>query len=317
MVTRYSWLGNLVFVAICAYLAADSVNTVVAGELASIPTAITSSSAGRNPRDRRSGDRNLDALSNRNLLAAKREVLNPPAKVDTVDSQTDQLGKGDLPPNDEMEECSLPGTLVAIIAAEDPAWSIAVYKNKKNRSTEVYAILEGRNQLEGDASLVAIRHKEIVIRRTDHFELCELGKVYKKKYTPRTAGRKSPGRSSSSSRVRLGQGIRKVGDMQYEVDKEELDKVLGNLSTVATQARIVPNFKNGKANGFKMFSIRPGSIYSKLGMKNGDVIQKINGYEMNSPDKALEIYQKLRDSSSITVDLVRRGKPKSMNISIK
>ena len=91
---------------------------------------------------------------------------------------------------------------------------------------------------------------------------------------------------------------------------------MGNLSEVATKARIVPSFKNGKPNGFKLFSIKPGSIYSKIGLRNGDVIQSINGYEMNSPDKALEIYQKLKDSTSITVDIQRRGRAMTMNYGI-
>ena len=49
----------------------------------------------------------------------------------------------------------------------------------------------------------------------------------------------------------------------------------------------------------------------------GDIVQKINGFEMNSPDKALQIYSKLKDASSITVDLVRRGKPVTMSYSIR
>ena len=73
----------------------------------------------------------------------------------------------------------------------------------------------------------------------------------------------------------------------------------------------------GKANGFKLFSIKPGSIYSKIGLKNGDIVHKINGYEMNSPDKALDIYQKLRSASSISVELTRRGRNQVKNYSIR
>jgi general secretion pathway protein C len=86
---------------------------------------------------------------------------------------------------------------------------------------------------------------------------------------------------------------------------------------VATQARIVPSFQNGKPNGFKLFSIRPGSLYSKIGIQNGDVIQKINGYEMNDPAKAFDIYSKLKDSSAITVDIVRRGRTQTMTYNIR
>src|SRR5690606_3564713 len=101
--------------------------------------------------------------------------------------------------------------------------------------------------------------------------------------------------------------IRKVAENTYEISREDVESQLSNLSALATQARVIPNFKDGKANGFKIFSIRPGSIYQKLGLKNGDVIRKINGYQMDSPEKALEIYAKLKESPRIEVELERRG----------
>ena len=58
-------------------------------------------------------------------------------------------------------------------------------------------------------------------------------------------------------------------------------------------------------------------VLPKIGIQNGDVIQKINGYEMNDPAKAFDIYSKLKDSSSITVDLVRRGKTQTMTYNIR
>jgi general secretion pathway protein C len=102
-------------------------------------------------------------------------------------------------------------------------------------------------------------------------------------------------------------GVKKINDNRYDVSKKYIDNTLSNLNAVATQARIVPSFKNGVANGFKLFSIVPDSLYSKIGIQNGDVIRRINGYEMNSPDKALEIYQKLRDANRIEVEIERRG----------
>jgi general secretion pathway protein C len=113
------------------------------------------------------------------------------------------------------------------------------------------------------------------------------------------------------------EGIRKVSDTQYEIERSVIDGTLNNMSQIATQARIVPSFKNGVANGFKLFSIQPGSLYASIGMENGDVIQRINGFEINSPDKALEVYQKLRTSPHITIELERNGRPlrKEYNIS--
>ncbi|MFH1810871.1 MAG: type II secretion system protein GspC [Pseudomonadota bacterium] len=113
-----------------------------------------------------------------------------------------------------------------------------------------------------------------------------------------------------------GEGIKQLSENSYEIAQSEVDATLSNLNTIATQARIVPSFQDGKANGFKLFSIRPGSLYAKIGIKNGDVIQRINGYEISSPDKALEIYTKLKDSKNVTVDLLRRGKPQSLEYGI-
>ena len=43
---------------------------------------------------------------------------------------------------------------------------------------------------------------------------------------------------------------------QYEIERSEVDAALSNLSQVATQARIVPSFKRGKANGFKLYTYK-------------------------------------------------------------
>ena len=59
--------------------------------------------------------------------------------------------------------------------------------------------------------------------------------------------------------------------------------------------------------GFKLFSIHPDSIYSKIGIQNGDVIKRINGNDVNSPGKALEIFSGLRDASGIDIEIERNG----------
>jgi len=113
------------------------------------------------------------------------------------------------------------------------------------------------------------------------------------------------------------EGVRQVADNRYEIERSVLDSTLSDLNKIATQARIVPSFKNGVANGFKLFSIQPGSLYASIGVENGDVIQRVNGYEINSPEKALELYQKLRESAHVTIELERGGQAirKEYNIS--
>jgi membrane-associated protease RseP (regulator of RpoE activity) len=111
--------------------------------------------------------------------------------------------------------------------------------------------------------------------------------------------------------------IKKLNDTTYEVGKDVIDAVLQNPMAVAKGARVVPAVKDGKPVGFKLYAIRPSSIFSTLGFENGDTLQKINGSELTSADKALEIYTKLRDAKKLTVEIERRGKPITQTYTIK
>lgn len=112
-------------------------------------------------------------------------------------------------------------------------------------------------------------------------------------------------------------GVTHLGGTSYDITRGRLNATLGNLNQVATQARIVPSFQNGVANGFKLFSIQPGSIYSAIGIENGDVITRINGYDINSPDKALEIYQRLKDAQNVDLQVDRHGETLTYHYSIR
>ena len=112
-------------------------------------------------------------------------------------------------------------------------------------------------------------------------------------------------------------GIKKIDDTHYEIQKSLIEKVLANPMAIAKGARVVPAVNDGKPAGFKLYAIRPSSIYAKLGLQNGDTLEKINGGELTSADKALEIYTKLREAKTVTINLTRAGKPVTITITIK
>jgi general secretion pathway protein C len=115
----------------------------------------------------------------------------------------------------------------------------------------------------------------------------------------------------------IDNGIKKIDDTNYEIDKSLVEKVLLNPMAVAKGARVVPSMKNGKPDGFKLYAIRPASAFAKLGLSNGDTLQSINGFELTSADKALEVYTKLREATSLEVEVTRRGKPVTLKYSIR
>jgi general secretion pathway protein C len=257
----------------------------------------------------------LSSIANRNLLGAKRENLHPaPVVTEVVE---DNLAVGSEFDEAALKPCTLSFALRATLVAEGtPEWSTAVLYEPSKRQTQVYTVHSQSNQIGADATLVEIRSREIIVRRRDHFERCrvegeKLAKSGLRKPSPKPA-------VAASSSQDDGDQVQKTGNNEWRINRDYLENdVLDNLSKVATQARIVPSFKNGKPNGFKLFSIKPKSLYSKIGLKNGDVIQKVNGYAMDDPTKALGVYQKLKDATSVNLEITRRGKPMTFDYNIE
>lgn len=118
----------------------------------------------------------------------------------------------------------------------------------------------------------------------------------------------------------LDKGVTKVTDTTYGVSLGLLDKLFEDPATVAKGARIVPSMKNGRADGYKLYAIRPTSVFAKLGFSNGDTVTAIGGEPVTDADKLLEIYAKLRDlkqGAVVSVEITRRGKPLTLTYTLE
>lgn len=99
--------------------------------------------------------------------------------------------------------------------------------------------------------------------------------------------------------------IQKVSDTEFNIDRSVVDKILDNQSALM-KVRIVPETKDGKVLGIRLYGIGPGTLLGTLGLKSGDRLESINGFNMGSPEKALEAYARLRNASELAV-IVNRG----------
>ncbi|MBX3156359.1 MAG: hypothetical protein KF773_10200 [Deltaproteobacteria bacterium] len=110
--------------------------------------------------------------------------------------------------------------------------------------------------------------------------------------------------------------IRKIDELTYEVPRATVDAFLANPMALTKGARVVPSMKNGKPNGMKLYAIRPTSGWAHVGFHNGDTVHSVNGHDLTSPDKALEMYSSIRASDDFRVEITRRGKPVTLSIKI-
>ena len=126
-----------------------------------------------------------------------------------------------------------------------------------------------------------------------------------------------PRRGADKVPQELADKINKVTDTEFNIDRSVVDNVLENQAQLMRSARIVPEQKDGKVVGIRLFGIRPDTLLGTLGLQNGDRLEQINGFDMGSPEKALEAYARLRTADKLTVNITRRGKPMTLDFNIK
>lgn len=106
--------------------------------------------------------------------------------------------------------------------------------------------------------------------------------------------------------------VREVSDGVYEVDQKMLEEALSDPNQLVTQARAIP-----QEDGLKFFAIRPNSIFFKIGLRNGDVIHKINDVEMDNIENAFSLFEELRGQTNFSINLSRRGQNLTYEYTIK
>lgn len=314
---KYAWTANLLILFLGAWFTARMVNTLVGAQIRPRPQADLSTPAPASSRVVPPTE--LDDKKLYHLIGTE-----PPAVV-----QAEEQAPAPTRPQNcddaaaEPVRSDLRLALVVGVLAEVPRNSLASIADLNTRETRVVGVGEEI----GGAKFLSLRRLKTGDDITRNgFRLvaivCNGGtKEYIEPEASGGGGGGDVGGGYTGAPISVGTapvpappvnavaGVRTVAPNRYEIDRSVVDSTLSDMSKIAMDARIVPSFKNGTANGFKLFSIRPGSLYSAIGIENGDVIKRINGYEINSPEKALELYTKLRESARVTIEVEHNGQP--------
>lgn len=107
--------------------------------------------------------------------------------------------------------------------------------------------------------------------------------------------------------------IHKKSETEYEVERSAVAEIIKNYAQLAAGLRA----RQTKDGGVRLSGIKSTSILNSLGMKNGDILRSINGYDMSDQDKALEAYAKLKTAKQLTITMEREKTPITVSIGIK
>jgi len=307
LLKKYFWVVNLTVVGLCAFFAGRAVthaltSKYLAGDTGRQARRQTTASTAVKTRGKTPDD-----IVARNIFCS---ACSPP-EAKNADS-----GKSQAPSSNDPVKTSLSLELVStMVCPDDDAWSVGILRNLglEDKDPRMYARGMKLNGAE-EAEIVKVVSRRVYLRNAGKLEYVEMDGA-----TPPAAA--APVAAPAAGGVDpmtgdIDKGVSCQGT-NCTVERALVEKMLSNTAMLATSARFVPSMKDGKPNGFKLYAIRPNSIFGKIGLQNGDTIKAINGNEMTTPDKALEVYTKLRNASHLGVQVERRGETISLDYTIR
>jgi general secretion pathway protein C len=318
ILTKNFWAVLMALVAVVAFLNANGIMQLVGASLApddkqlaaasplaranapaataSAPFHTTSAEPiiSRNPFDSVTGPLTASSVDLPNLAAAEQQG---PDLSDPMNA----------PPCDGVK-------VLVIAASSDPDWSFAALQS----GTDPKSVLRRRGGEVGTKTVKYVGWDRVWL--TSGPQLCQASMFA----PPAPSGAPAPAAPAAAPPggpgaldPAIAKGIQKVSATEFNVDRGVVDKILENQADLMRQARIVPEQENGKMVGIRMFGVRPETLLGVLGMENGDRLQTINGFDMTSPEKALEAYARLRTADHLTVQVNRKGANMNLDYNIK
>lgn len=305
LIKRYFWVVGVLAVVLCAVFAARATGAIIEAtalvdpkQAPKIPPAPRAPEAQAKPVRSKDGT----AFAARNVFCSE---CTPPVVAASADPKA-------------IVQTSLPLVLLATNIGATQQASYATIINTESQRQGAFTIEERVPGASG--AIKEIHHTYVDFENNGRIERLSLqgANAPAPPSPPTTVAAADTGDENKDDlQAAIDSGIRKIDDTTYEMDKSLVDKALLNPMALAKGARVVPAMKNGKPEGFKLYAIRPNSAFAKLGLSNGDTLTSVNGFELTTADKALEVYTKLREARSLELEVTRRGKPVTLKYTIR
>ncbi len=227
------------------------------------------------------------AVLDRNLFNTRSTATTSAAKVDV----------------ESLEETKLNLKLWGTVSGSEDG-DYAVIEDVKAREQNLYRT--------GDAIQTAtvkeIFREKVVLTVNGKDEVLQMQELVSGKAVSRPGGLPTRAAASSSGAVRA---------QRISLRRSYIEQSMTDMASLMTQVQIRPHMENGMPAGLSLSSIKPNSIFRRMGLRNGDVITGVDGTDISSVDDALKLVDNLKSSSQLSVQLKRRGREKSIEYSIR
>jgi type II secretory pathway component PulC len=208
------------------------------------------------------------------------------------------------------KEETLPVAVVGTIFTGNPFDSFVTVKDPKIADTDTYkagAVVIDHE----DYEVYKVNRGSVEFRKGDE-KICIALKGFEDKKPTPAAGASAEAPSGPKS-------VRPENVETLEFDANLVQQEIGpGYANILNSAKLIPDVDGtGKVTGFKIIAISSGSLFDKMKLQNGDVINEVNGVNLQDASQGFKLYQALQEDREITVKLTRSGETHIRKVNVK
>jgi general secretion pathway protein C len=188
----------------------------------------------------------------------------------------------------------------------DKEKAYAVIEEGKTREQNLYRIGDSVET----ATVKMILREKVVLTVSGKDEILEMEDL--------SAGPRQPPRTAALSPSEMVPPALQQDPEKQSValKRTQIEESLQNVGELMTQIMIRPHIQNGRPEGLFLSGIKPNSIFRSMGWRNGDIILGVDGKEIQTVEDALKLYENMRSSSEVSLQIKRRGRLQTIDYKI-
>jgi general secretion pathway protein C len=181
--------------------------------------------------------------------------------------------------------------LAGTIASQDPKRGVAIISD--GGPSKVYSVGDNVN----GATLHSVYLDHVILDRAGTLETLLLPRLL-------PGSRPAPRAGGDPRTVAAVDNIRRM----VQQDPGILDQVMRTVASYDNAA--------GKLRGFRAYPGKNRAIFSKLGLKPGDLVTAINGMVLDDPAHSQDVFNTIQSSDHVTVTVDRAGQKQDITLNI-
>jgi general secretion pathway protein C len=286
----YYVIFNIIAITIIVYTGVDIFNRIISMNFAQVAVNVTQPiQEQEQPVAVRSSLNNYRPIADRNIFS----------KVNVSPAKTEE--------ENAIIITSLKLTLLGTIAGDNKT-STAFIEDAATKTQGLYKV--GDN-IQG-AVIKSISRNRVVIKMGNRDEILEMGEDTLSGGLTGMAMTSNQGMVEAATSQLLPAALTGA-ERDISMNRKEVNESLKDLNGLLSQASIQPHSTDGQPDGLAVSGIKAGSIFRKMGLRNGDIVKSVNNEAIKTPEDLINMYNELKTAPDISVQILRRGQERTLN----